>query len=95
MKKIIAVSLILLLMLSAIPVFSVSAEEYTVVYDGTVSYRGSDLITTVVVADGVTAISDNAFEECSNLTTVIIPASVTKIGEKAFNNCNNKTPYNR
>ena len=41
-------------------------------------------ITTVVIGDGVTSISDGAFEGCTSLTTVSIPASVTSVGSNAF-----------
>lgn len=42
---------------------------------------------TVVIKDGVSNISNNAFNNCQTLTTVDIPASVTSIGENAFYRC--------
>ena len=43
----------------------------------------------VVVLDGVTTISDNAFYEFPNLTEAVIPGSVTTIGFHAFAFCYN------
>ena len=41
----------------------------------------------VVIPDGVTAIGEGAFSNCSDLTSVSIPNSVTSIGEEAFYEC--------
>lgn len=46
-------------------------------------------ITTLVVPDGVTYVSDGAFSNCSGLTSVTIPDSVTSIGGSVFYNCPN------
>ena len=43
-----------------------------------------DVITSIVIGEGVTTIADNAFEECENVESVSIPASVTSIGGSAF-----------
>ena len=43
----------------------------------------------VIVNDGVTSISENAFQECINLTDVILADSVEKIGAHAFYRCEN------
>lgn len=50
-------------------------------------------LTTVTAEDlqGVTSISNGAFQNCDNLTSIVIPNSVTSIGEHAFNNCDNLT----
>ncbi len=45
----------------------------------------------VVISDGVTSISDQAFERCAVLTSVTIPDSVTAIGRMAFSYCMNLT----
>lgn len=44
-------------------------------------------ITSVVIGDGFTSISDYAFAECSSMTSVTIPNGVTYIGRDAFYLC--------
>ena len=46
-----------------------------------------DSIFAVVISNGVTSVSERAFEGCRNLETVTIAQSVTKIGDYAFANC--------
>ena len=41
----------------------------------------------VVIPDGVTAIGNYAFKDCSTLTSVYIPDGVTAIGDQAFQSC--------
>ncbi len=48
-------------------------------------------ITELVISEGVTSISFDAFYGCSGLTSVIIPENVTSIGEGAFLNCSGLT----
>ena len=52
-------------------------------------YLNGEIITKLVIPDGVTAISDLNFYGCNTITNVEIPASVTYIGEGAFNQCVN------
>ena len=52
-------------------------------------YLNNELVTTLIIPDGVTAIPSNAFYGCSGLTSVTIPDSVTSIGDSAFSGCNN------
>ena len=60
--------------------------------DGTVSispfafyvYEGCSSLTSVVIPNSVTSISDAAFYKCWRLTSVEIPNSVTSIGDAAF-----------
>lgn len=47
----------------------------------------------LVIPDGVTSISGNAFYNCSGLTSVTIPVSMTSIGSYAFYGCNNLKIY--
>ena len=42
-------------------------------------------ITGLTVTDGITAISNHAFANCSNLGSVTLPDSITSIGQYAFN----------
>ena len=51
----------------------------------------ADDITRVVIENGVTSISDYAFNGCTSLTSVAIPASVTSIGAYAFCGCGSLT----
>ena len=53
------------------------------------SYR--DSIRRLVINEGVTTITWNAFSDCGNLREVVIPVSVTSIGSAAFYRCRNLT----
>ena len=50
-------------------------------------YLNNELVTSITIPDGVTAISSYAFCGCSGLTSIIIPDSVTSIGDYAFSGC--------
>jgi hypothetical protein len=54
-------------------------------------YLEGNLITDLVIPDGVTKIGDYAFGNCSRLESITIPNSVTSIGSFAFSRCNNLT----
>ena len=47
-----------------------------------------EMITKVVIEDGVTSIGSYAFVDCSALREVRIPVSVTNIADHAFSGCN-------
>ena len=51
-------------------------------------YEFKDSIDSIVIENGVTAIGDFAFNNCTTVSKVTIPESVTRIGMKAFNDCN-------
>lgn len=58
-------------------------------------YLNGNLLTDLVIPDGVSEIKDYTFSNCSALTNVIIPNSVKNIGQDAFSGCNNiKTVIN-
>ncbi len=54
-------------------------------------YLNGELVTNLVIPDGVTEIKGMAFYDCSSLTSVTIPNSVTSIGEDAFYRCTSLT----
>ncbi len=47
-------------------------------------YINNELVTSITIPNGVTAIPSYAFSDCSGLTSVTIPDSVTSIGYEAF-----------
>ena len=54
-------------------------------------YLNGELVTDLVIPDGVTSIGNYAFFGCSGLTSITIPDSVTSIGENAFEDCSSLT----
>ncbi len=50
-------------------------------------YLNKQLVTDLVIPDGVTSIGKYAFRNYAGLTSVTIPASVTSIGGEAFRTC--------
>ncbi len=54
-------------------------------------YLNNQLVTELVIPDGVTYIGSYAFSGCSSLTSVVIPDSVTSIGGGAFERCSSLT----
>ena len=50
-------------------------------------YLNNELVTELVIPEGVTAINNCTFWRCSSLTSVMIPDSVTIIGDWAFYQC--------
>ena len=57
-------------------------------------YIGEDLITELVVPDGITEIKDYAFRGYSALTQITLPGSVTNIGYSVFEGCTALTQAN-
>ena len=54
-------------------------------------YLNGELVTDLVIPDGVTEVRIISFVNCSSLTSVTIPDSVTTIGEGAFYYCSSLT----
>ena len=54
-------------------------------------YINDELVTNLVIPDGITSIGNYAFENCSSLTSVTIPDSVISIGNSAFCDCSSLT----
>lgn len=54
-------------------------------------YLNGDLLTELVIPEGITSIPAWAFSGCTSLTSVIIPGSVESIGSHAFSGCSNIT----
>ena len=50
-------------------------------------YLNGELITELVIPEGVTSIDGYAFCKCTSLTTITIPEGVTSIGSYAFDGC--------
>ena len=57
-------------------------------------FLGDELITDLVIPEGVTAIPDYAFYYCDNITSISLPEGVTSIGSQAFYNCTSLTSAN-
>ena len=54
-------------------------------------FLNGELITELIIPDGVTSIGNYAFAGCSGLAKVTMPNSVTNIGSAAFRNCSGLT----
>ena len=54
-------------------------------------YLNGELVTNLIIPDGVTSIGDFAFFENRKLVSITIPDSVTSIGDAAFEQCTNLT----
>ena len=57
-------------------------------------YLNDEIVTELIIPDGVTSIGSFAFYDCVNLTSITIPESVTNIGDYAFYGCTALTEIN-
>ena len=126
MKKILSFILVFAMLITAVPVFSISASAQTEYVDGNFVYTvengcatvkefdqsvggeviipetlgGSpvtvigyqafyycDLVTKVIVPEGIKSIESSAFEKCYSLEYINIPEGVESIGDNAFYFC--------
>ena len=65
----------------------VSGEGWYYVRDG--AFSNANLLTSVIIPDGITSIGPCVFYGCENLASIVIPSSVTEIGGYAFCECGN------
>ena len=54
-------------------------------------YLNGELLTNLIIPDGINKIKNYAFSHCTGLTSVTIPNSVTSIEYSAFSNCSGLT----
>jgi hypothetical protein len=52
-------------------------------------WLNGELVSALVIPEGVTSIGSSAFSGCTSLTSVVIPGSVDSIGQSAFDSCTN------
>jgi len=68
-------------------------DGYDVVEIGRLAFfnNGLDVLTSVVIPDGVTYIDEYAFGQCYIMTSMVIPDSVTYLGNWSFAHCDSLT----
>ena len=52
-------------------------------------YLNDELISELFIPNGVTKISDYAFNDCNGITSIDIPSDIASIGKDTFTGCNN------
>lgn len=55
------------------------------------AFRGSSILTSIIIPNSVISIGSKPFDECGSLTSVTIGSGVTYIGELAFGDCTSLT----
>ena len=70
---------------------SLSMNSVSPLHYGAHLYLNDEEVTNLVIPDGVTSISNYAFEKCSYLTSVTFSEGVTSIGESSFDGCSGIT----
>lgn len=68
--------------------------EANPVYYADTLYLNGELLTDLVIPEGITQIIDYAFYGIRNIETVSIPGTVVAMGENSFRGCNNITEMN-
>ena len=69
----------------------ISGLNYIMSSGRTLYIGGEEVEGDLVIPNGVTSISNYAFDGCTGLTSVTIPDSVTSIGNNAFRDCSSLT----
>ena len=72
-------------------VYDIVTEEGLCVSSNTLVYLKNKNITTAIIPESVTTLSNNIFNGCFNLTAVTLPSSLTTIGDRVFANCSGLT----
>ncbi len=106
-KKILSVIICCVLIFTCLPITSIFASEtedvkfYYTVNNGKATVTGIDNVTSgkISLTDKlggypVTAIGNNAFENCEDITDFTIPEGVVSIGNSAFSGCHNLRKIN-
>ena len=64
-----------------------SGNDSNRIYSPHALYLNNQLVTDLIIPEGVTAISRSAFNNCTSITSVITPTTLTKISIHAFYKC--------
>lgn len=54
-------------------------------------YLNNELVTDLVIPEGVTVIRSDAFRNCQSITSISLPTTLTSIGGNSFNGCSSVT----
>lgn len=68
-------------------------ENYLLYYAKNI-YLNNNLLTDLIIPNGIEEIKSKSFSYCKNLVSVEIPNTVVKIGNRAFSNCKRLTKIN-
>lgn len=73
------------------PMSVISACTANPLFYGATLYVNNEVVTDLVIPEGVTSIEKNAFYGCTTIKSITIPDSVTSIGESVFAGCGTLT----
>ncbi len=73
------------------PYYQSTFDENGLIISGTILCDGMYAKGDIVIPDGITEISDEAFKNNKNITSIIIPESVKTVGSSAFYGCTGLT----
>ncbi|MDO4725643.1 MAG: leucine-rich repeat domain-containing protein [Porphyromonadaceae bacterium] len=68
-----------------------NGQVYNVVKVGNKAFNACEGLTSVTIAEGITAIGNTAFGSCKNLTSITMPNTLLSIGNNAFDACKKLT----